>query len=665
MQSIKSKGLTSFFILALTILPVCGEVKLPAIIADNMVVQQGRDVTIWGWADPGEQVTVGGNWIDRAAKTKASDNGKWQIKIAAPPIGGPYTLTVKGDGQNTIKLKNILSGEVWICSGQSNMEWPLAAADNSKEEIAAADHPNIRLFTVTKKIAAEPMDDCTGQWNLCSPDTVPGFSAVGYFFGREIQKEMDMPVGLINSSWGGTPAESWTNAENLKKMPDYAPIIEQMENTKTNLPEMEKEYNDKLAQWQEKFTAMDQATRKEVDWTNPDSSVSDWKTMKLPQLWDNTELGNLDGAVLYRKVIHLPDAWKGKELTLELGPIDDEDITWFNGQRIGGLEGSGKWNIPRKYKVPGKLVKGAHNVIAVRALDTGGGGGFNGQAAQMKIAPTDDSSSTLSLAGDWKYKVGYDIKELPPRPAPPVMMNNPNMPTSLYNGMIAPVINFTLRGAIWYQGESNSGRAYQYRTLFPLMIQNWREDWGLGAFPFLFVQIAPYKGYGQAPTGPELQEAQFMTLSLPNTGMAVITDIGNINDIHPRNKLDVGKRLSLWALSKAYGRSLVHSGPLYKNMLAENGKIRLFFNHAGNKLIAKDGKLTDFIIAGADQNFVEANAIIDGNTILVSSDKIANPVAVRFAWTNNAEPNLFNQSGLPASPFRTDAWPGVTQPKPE
>jgi sialate O-acetylesterase len=438
-------------------------VKLPAVIGDNMVLQRGQPVPIWGWADKGEEVTVAVAGQSLAAK--ADDKGCWKVILTKLDVGEPLTMTVKGSSGNTLVLKNILVGEVWVGSGQSNMEFGLNGCRNAQQEIAAAQYPKIRLFTVTKNNAPQPQIDCHGNWTECSPATVPGFSAVAYFFGRDVFQKLGVPIGLIHTSWGGTPAQFWTSRKVLESDPMLKPLVQ-------------------------------------------------------------------------------------------------------------------------------------------------GGSG-------------------------------------------------------LYNGMIAPLIPYAIRGAIWYQGESNIGGAYQYRTLFPAMIANWRTDWGQGDFPFGFVQIAPFNYGGQPPAMcAELWEAQLLTLKAsPNTGMAVTMDIGELNNIHPTNKQDVGKRLALWALAKVYGQDLVYSGPIYKSMAVEGQKIRVQFDHVGSGLAASDGKpLIDFTIAGADQKFVPATAEIDGNSLVVHSDQVTEPVAVRYAWRKDATPNFANKEGLPASPFRTDTWRGLTQP---
>ncbi len=634
------------------------EIRLPSIVGDNMVLQRGIKAPLWGWAEPGQEVRLSVSW-DRMERRAVTDkDGKWMFEVKTPPVGGPYELTFKGD--NTITLKNVLVGEIWVCSGQSNMEMAVVSVKDAQAEIGTADYPNIRLFTVQKKIAATPEADCTGQWSLCSPETVPGFSAVGYFFGRDLQNELNVPVGLIHTSWGGTVAEAWTRGGALEKMPVFKARIEQLAEARAN-PEISlKKYQDALTEWQKKIDA---AGAQGSGCIKPDFDDSAWKEMELPILWEQTALGNFDGLVWFRKTIEIPESWVGKELVLELGPIDDQDTTWINGVRVGGYNEAGKWQVPRKYKVGADVIKAGKNVITVQVLDTGGGGGIYGQPSQMKltVAGTDNA---ISLADKWRYKVGYDLASMPPQPQAPAWMNNPNAPTVLYNGMIAPIVPFGIRGAIWYQGESNAGRAYQYRELFPLMITNWRQDWGLGDFPFLFVQLANFMATKDEPgdsAWAELREAQTMTLDLPHTGMATIIDIGEANDIHPKNKQDVGKRLALWALANTYGQTIVYSGPLYKSMEIKDNKIVLHFDCLGGGLVAQgDGPLKGFAIAGKDRKFVWADAKIQGDTVVVSSDKVTEPAAVRYAWADNPVCNLYNKADLPASPFRTDQWPGVT-----
>jgi sialate O-acetylesterase len=642
------------------------DVKLPAVISDNMVLQRGGKVPIWGWADPGEEVMVSVSWHSMRWAVTADKNGEWMFKMSPPATGGPYEMTFSG--KTTVKIENILVGEVWVCSGQSNMQWSVQQAANAEQEMAAADYPNIRLFTVERTVAPEPQSDCVGDWKPCSPETIPGFSAVAYFFGRELHKELGVPIGLIHTSWGGTPAEAWTSAKTLKMLADFRERVEQLEQAQANREQLQAKYEQQMRQWQEKINSAGPCAAAEGQGCmDIDFNDSDWQTMELPRLWEQAGLADFDGLVWFRKEVEVPESWAEQELILELGPIDDMDVTWVNAVRVGGIETPGHWRTNRKYTVDSKIVRPGRNVITVRVLDTGGGGGICGEAQQLQLKPAGQTDEpALSLAGQWRYKEGLDIKSIPPQPESPLQINS-HTPSALYNAMIAPLLPYRIQGAIWYQGESNAGRAYQYRRLFPTMITNWRQDWGQGDFPFVFVQLANFMATEPEPTDSEwaeLREAQLMTLALPNTGMAVTIDIGEANDIHPKNKQDVGKRLALWALAKTYGREVVYSGPIYESMNVEGDKIVLHFDHVGGGLVAGGAEpLKGFAVVGQDHRFVWAEAEIEGETVVVSSDEVSEPVAVRYAWADNPVCNLYNQEGLPASPFRTDDWPGITSDK--
>jgi sialate O-acetylesterase len=626
------------------------DVTLPSVISNNMVLQRSSEVAIWGWASPGEAVTISATWHDAGplAKTTAESDGSWRTTIATPTAGGPFALTVTGD--NTITLDNVLIGEVWVCSGQSNMEWPVARADNAEAEIAAADHPQIRLFSVANTFSLHEQLDAQGSWSVCSPDTISSFSAVGYYFGRELNTELGVPIGLIASDWGGTVAEAWTSERVVRQVPGFEKALDFIEQSRDPARRMNLTKANQENWWRRLDAVGDNKPPR--GWNSTDFDDSAWETISLPASLTGDTLGNFDGLVYFRLKTRLPRGWNADKATLELGPIDDYDDVWINGKHVASTHAEGMWNVARKYAVPSNVLVPRNNVIAVRMLDTGGIAGINGKPNQIKLTQGD---RTVSLAGEWRFKSGSTQASLPAMPSSPRV--NQNTPTTLYNGMIAPIIPYTIRGAIWYQGESNRTRAKQYRTLFPAMIQNWRDDWGLGDFPFYFVQIAPFNYGNDKGQAAELREAQFMTLASPNTGMVVTTDIGNPANIHPTNKQEVGRRLSLWAIANDYGRDVASfSGPLYEGMTVNGSEVRLTFTHADGGLVARGGPLTHFTIAGADKVFVPASARIDGKTIVVSSEKVPDPVAVRFGWGAADEPNLFNAHGLPASTFRTDDW---------
>jgi sialate O-acetylesterase len=639
------------------------EVRLPAIISDNMVLQQGTKVRIWGNANAGEHVAV--TFDKKTSNITADAQGRWQVLIGPFKAGGPYELTVKGD--NVLTIKNVLVGEVWLCSGQSNMEWPLVNTTGGAEAVAQAKNPEIRLFTVEKHTSTSPLTDVVGHWVVTTPDDAAHFSAVGYFFGRELYEHLKVPIGLINSSWGGTPAEAWTSHEALLSSPELKPILDRYESSLNALPETKATYAQALAQWEEKNLYIDSGNKGEaLGYADPSTSTTDWSQMDLPKQIEAAGL-LIDGAIWFRKVVELPAEWSGKDLVLNLPPIDDQDVTYFNGAKIGsvGRETPNSYMVPRKYVVPGSLVRAGRNVIAVRVFDSAGEGGF-GRGGAMSVGPAGAAESSLiSLRGTWDYKVELALEPKHPdwgsRPEA-VGVSNQNNPSVLYNAMIAPLVPFAIRGAIWYQGESNAGRAYQYRTLFPTMIRNWRTAWGQ-EFPFYFVQLANWHASKAQPDESdwaELREAQTMTLREPQTGMAVIIDIGDENDIHPRNKLDVGRRLAAWALAGTYGQKVIPSGPLFDKYTIEGDKVRIRFKYGSGLKTIDGGPVKGFAIAGEDHRFVWADARIDGDTVIVSSPTVPKPVAVRYGWADNPIANLYNNAGLPASPFRTDDWPGVT-----
>ncbi len=642
------KQLTLVLILFLSVYSY-SNVRLPRLISDNMVLQREKPITIWGWANAGEKVTVQFNKQTKSTKTDKS--GKWLVTLSAEQAGGPFVMTVKG--KNTITINNILVGEVWVCSGQSNMEWPVRLTNNAEAEIKASNFPQIRHFTVQKAVSAIPEEEVKGgDWKAATPENVGDFTAVGFFFARELYNELKVPIGLVHTSWGGTHSETWTSKKAFEESEEFKDMIAKMPQLDFDALAKKKteEITKKLKEKNLNLPAGNEATA----WKESNFDDSSWPAVKVPQLWENT-LGDLDGVVWLRKTISLEDDEAGKAAVLKLSTIDDGDETYVNGVKVGQTN---SYNMPRSYVVPASVLKKGKNVIAVKVTDTGGGGGIYGEEKEVRLIV--NAGKEYALAGDWK--VGVESI------ASSVAVGPNSYPTLLFNAMINPILNYSIRGALWYQGESNAGRAYQYRTAFPLMIRDWRTHFKQGDFPFYFVQLASFNAAmgnsTQGSTWAELREAQTMTLSLPNTGMAVTTDIGEATDIHPRNKQDVGKRLAAIALNQLYDKKQEYSGPMYQSMKVEGNKIRLTFTHAGNGLQVKDkyGYLKAFEVAGADQKFYYAKAWIEGNDIVVSCDAVANPVAARFAWADNPDDaNLFNKEGFPAVPFRTDSWRGVTE----
>ncbi|GAC1451910.1 MAG: sialate O-acetylesterase [Chitinophagaceae bacterium] len=608
-----------------------------------MVLQRDKPIKVWGWADKGEKIMVQLN--AEKAVTKTGKNGEWMVTLQPIPAGGPYDLKV--NGKNSIVLSNVLVGDVYICSGQSNMEFVLKNANNAAKEIAASNYPNIRLFTVKKAMSfAEKKDVEADAWAECSPSSSGDFSAVAYFFARKLIKDINIPVGLIHSSWGGTNIEAWTSWDVMSKTADYS---------KVDLVKMEAERaeSDKRQQQFQESLKNDKGDAEK--WYDPAAAITGWKNITLPKIWEQTEIGNADGIVWFKKEFELPSSFNGKKLTLSLGPVDDNDVTYINGKKAGAVNG---YNTDRVYEIDPSVLTPGKNTLIIKVTDNGGGGGIYGKPEQLYVQ---SGAEKISLTGEWQYKASVLNTSFG------LTGNGPNsFPSQLYNAMIAPLVQFSIAGAIWYQGESNAGQAFKYRSLFPGMINNWRSKWGY-AFPFLWVQLANFMKADSLPAQSdwaELREAQNMALQLPQTGQAVIIDIGDAADIHPKNKQDVGYRLALAAEKVVYNKEVVYSGPVYQSMKTDGNKIILQFTHTGSGLLARDkyGYLKGFAIAGSDQHFVWANALIDGDKIIVYSNAVQNPVAVRYAWGNNPDDaDLYNKEGIPASPFRTDTWKGITE----
>jgi len=618
------------------------DVKLPRIFSSNMVLQQGIEITVWGWADKKESVTVSMN--GNTVKTKADKNGSWLVKLPAMDYGGPYILTVKG--KNLIEFNNVLIGEVWICSGQSNMGWTVLKSDNQEAEIAAADYPRIRLFQVPLKMSEKPLKDIEeGEWKECSPVSIPDFSAVAYYFGRELHKELNVPVGLIQTAWGGTVAETWISAQTIKDDPDFAEKFIKLQSL-----DIRKEAENELKRFREllggDIPGEDLGIVDGIPvWADADLDDSEWRTIKVPGFWEEQGYDIFNGFAYYRCEITLTAGQSVENAVLNLGMADDSDITWMNGIEIGRTDGHG---IRRQYVINPGILKPGKNVLTVRVFDSGGNGGIWGDADDQYLLL---GNKKLDISGEWKFRFGKPT--LSPNFTPNVY------PTLLFNSMINPLIPYGIKGAIWYQGESNASRAVQYQRIFPALINDWRNHWKLGDFPFIWVQLANYKAPADEPgesTWAELREAQTMTLKLPNTGMASAIDIGEADNIHPRNKQDVGKRLALNALKITYGKDVVHQGPMFNSVKYIDGKAYVTFDCIGSELKVKDryGYVKGFTLAGSDGKFHWAKAVIVSvNQVEVYSEDVPEPVAVRYGWADNPDDlNLYNNEGLPANPFR-------------
>jgi sialate O-acetylesterase len=630
------------------------------LFADHAVLQRSVKVPIWGWTKPGTKVKV--QFAGQTKEAVADGDGKWMAWLEAMSASAePRVMTITGSaGEQPVRIEDVLVGDVWLCSGQSNMEMGIGIC-NVPNEIATADFPQIRLLTVPHHIATSPVQTLECRWSHCSPQTVAqggwgGFSAAAFFFGRELYRELKIPIGLIHSSWGGTIAEAWTSKESLQPLGDFNERLEAVsKRNQTGTFDFAAEYE----RWCERN---DPGTK--AGWAKPETDVTSWKTVDMPQPFEQAGLPDFDGLVWFRRNFELPADWSGENLKLSLGPIDDMDTTFINGVKVGQMN---RYDINRVYQIPTGLLKGGNNTVSVRVLDTGGTGGFTGKQEQISLSSSVGSEAkTLSLAGSWHMRDSAPLSKLPAPPTVPDA-NNPNIVTVLYNGMIAPLLPYAIKGAIWYQGESNAGRAQQYRRLLPTMIRDWRARFNVGDFPFYIVQLAAFQATQPEPREndwAELREAQALTVrTVPDCGLAVAIDIGEANDIHPKNKAEVGRRLALCALAKTYAKKIEYSGPWYKSMKAKGSGISLSFDHVDGGLVAKGGELKGFAISGADHKFVWANAVIEGKNVVVSSPQVASPVAVRYAWDINPVCNLYNQAGLPAVPFRTDDWPMVTRDK--
>ena len=647
--------------------------RLAPSFTSGAVLQRQSKVAVWGIATAGIDVEVKASWGAHSHAT-ADAQGRWLAHITTPKAGGPFALTVK-TADTSMTMTDILVGEVWLCSGQSNMEMPLEGwppndtIQGSAAAIAGADDPNLRLFAVAKNFSTIPEFSCAGSWMASTSSTAAKFSATAYYFGRALRKQLGIPVGLIASSWGGTPVEAWTSEGSLRKIGDF-------DTTLNILPRVMEEVkiHDR---WRSQFRQIDVRSRPaKTRWTGlnfdddacPATTFNDsaWHSMVLPTVWESAEIGTFDGTVWFRKKVEIPKTWLHHRLVLELGPIDDVDITYVNGIRVGGDEGDGFWNVNRVYAVPDSLVRDTVLQVAVRVIDNGGGGGLYGNGQHLLVR-TEGTSDTVSLEGSWKFLpvaeyvngvfsvFGVAGQQFYSRP-PATMALGPGTPTTLYNGMIAPFVPYTLRGAIWYQGEENASRAIQYRKLFPALINDWRAQFYNPAMPFYFVQIAPYN-YGKQVRSELLREAQLMTLSVKNTGMVVTMDIGNPLNIHPSNKEGVGSRLARLALAGTYHRQIASSGPILNHTSIKGGNVVLQMSSVGKglRLVLRDGD-NGFRIAGADGEFHKANVKVERDRLVISSEEVSTPLAVRYGFTNTSEATLFNSDGLPASSFRTDDW---------
>ncbi|WP_338731588.1 sialate O-acetylesterase [Mangrovimonas cancribranchiae] len=623
------------------------EVTLPKLFSEGMVLQQKQDIPVWGWANVDEEVTV--QFKNQTQKTIANKDGRWKVVLKPEVAGGPFLLKVSG--RNSIVVSDVYVGEVWVCSGQSNMEFTVKQSNNAEAEIANANYPLIRQFWIEQDVSSAPKEHLKGaSWSVCSPETVGQFTAAGYFFARDIYNQLNVPIGLINTTWGGTCVETWTSNEALTSSDEFSSIIEKA--PKVNVDSIMKIQRKKLINHIETLQGGKLNTLASEVIVENNFNDSTWPEMKVPELWENQNFPSLDGVLWFRKTINISKNDIGKEAVLKLAKIDDHDITYINGVKVGE---TAQYDADRVYNIPAGVLQEGKNVIAVKVTDYAGGGGIYGNASNVSLTV---GSKTYSLAGNWKYNVVEAITRFDPN----------SQPSLLYNAMLNPIIPYAIKGVLWYQGEANVHRAVQYKRAFPLMVSDWRNQWQQGDFPFYFVQLSSFNEFnGNSNKGSrwaELREAQTYTLeTVKNTGMCVTTDIGNATDIHPKNKQDVGKRLAAIALNKDYGNSNVFSGPKFKKMKLKKDKITLVFTDIGSGLVTKNNsELKGFEIAGADKVFFPAQAIIQNGKVEMFSNQVKAPVAVRYGWADDAgNCNLYNKEGFPAVPFRTDNWGLITK----
>ena len=615
------------------------KIRLPRIISDGMVLQRNTNVKVWGWASPGDAVIV--RFMSKVYHAYTNESGEWFVKLEPAEAGGPYDMVIESEESiEKITIKNILLGDVWLCSGQSNMEMKMdSLKDTYTEEIARCCNDYIRHFCIPVKYDFEkPLNDMeAGSWESANPEKVLDFTATGYFFALKLFEKYRIPIGLINASLGGSPAEAWLSENALQEFPKHYESAKQLSN-RDYLDKVLREDQVSTEAWYTELNKNDKGI---------ENNIISWQNIKVPSYWEDEGLGNFNGVVWFRKEINIPSTLANKPARLVLGNIVDEDTAYINGVEVGTTPNQ---YIPRKYSIQEGLLKEGKNTILLRVVNTSGKGGFYKEKPyQLEIG-----DNFIDLSGEWQYVIGAKSN---PMPEPAFIQWRP---LGLYNGMIAPVTNYAVKGFIWYQGESNTKNPGEYENLLKALISDWRQKWNMGNLPFLYVQLPNFMEASEIPmesNWAELREAQRRTLSVPGTAMAVAIDLGEWNDIHPVNKKDVGTRLALAAIKTVYGdKNIVAFGPMYKSYKIDGNKIIISFTDTGSGLTVKNGERPGaFAVAGANRIFVGADTELTGNDVAVWSEKIPHPAYVRYAWADNpVDANLYNREGLPASPFTTE-----------
>lgn len=631
------------------------------IFGDGMVLQRGKPDTIWGWSEPGDTIRV--QIANHAATAVAGGDRRWQISVKPPAAGGPYTLKITGS-HKTVEFHNVMVGDVWLCGGQSNMEFALRGALTGAADAKDANYPDIRYFTVSGHPAYDRVNVVAGSWKVVSPETAGRMSAVAFYFARRLQQQIHVPIGLVVDAVGGTPAEAWTSAAALRPLKDYdVPLAALQKIADEGGPT----YGNWVMPWYDEYDI-----GLKEHWYAPEFNDSDWKQVTVPGAFDDLGVPVTPAVAWFRREITLPDPLPAGAALISLGVIQRMDTVYINGSEVGG---SAWVENPRIYFIRPGVLKPGKNIVAIRVFKTEPHGGFLSKPDVLRLmlgvhitfppvartAP--QAKLIIPLAGAFRGKISVDARS--PHQLPISYENWPVMPTVLYNGMLAPIAPLSITGALWYQAEQNSPRGFEYRKVLPAMIADWRDLFGQGDFPFYIVSLPAFDRRSPVPTDDgwaDIRESLAITAdTVPHSCLAVTIDTGDPDNIHARDKEPVGNRLALCALDKHYGKHVVFSGPTLKSIKRLPDSMRLQFAHANGGLVAKGGKLQEFSIAGEDQKFYWADARINGNTVIVSSPSVPHPVAVRYAWQSNPVATLFNGAGLPAAPFRTDKWPLITE----